>query len=299
MPQIFFSFQARMSSDSSSDSSSSSSSDSSNSSDSSILRYSTRKFSFSKAKSTTLSKWLVTGIDEEKVKKCREIYKPTLKEKSDLLTNPTLDESIYLRLKASKGSNAAKANIDPTEKAYKKLSFKVLDLVKPLLFLAGRSNLRRRSSSDCKAVKMALRLWAVLFRDIIRTRRHNILSQVYPEFVGLLDRDDIWSGGEDLFGRKFLKHLVDEAKSQATLEGIAKKSRKTDQPTASTSRQDSNNYYNSASRDGYVIIPIFLSDQNPVVRQFLTRNHGWGFLLFGTGRHVVSQHLSFSSSSPT
>ncbi len=76
---------------------------------------------------------------------CREIYKPKLKRKSDLLINPTLDESIYLRLKALKGSNAAKANIDPTEKAYRKLSFKVLDLVKSLLFLAGRLNLRSRS----------------------------------------------------------------------------------------------------------------------------------------------------------
>ncbi len=247
-----------MSSDSSSDSSSSSSSDSSDSSDSSILSLSTRKFSFSKAKSTTLSNWLVTGIDEEKVKKCREIYKPTLKEKSDLLTNPTLDESFYLRLKTSKGSNAAKANIDPTEKAYKNLSFKVLDIVKPLLFLAGRSNLRRRSSSDCRAVKVALRLWAVLFRNIIRTRRHNILSQVYPEFIGLLDRDDIWSGGEDLFGRKFLKHLVEEAKSQATLEGIAKKNKKNDQPAASSSQQKkSSGYFNSTSQDGYVTVSPF------------------------------------------
>jgi hypothetical protein len=46
---------------------------------------------------------------------------------------------------------------------------------------------------------------------IIKSRRHNILSQVYPEYLGLLDRDDIWSGGEDLFAQGFLKHLVEEA----------------------------------------------------------------------------------------
>ena len=61
------------------------------------------------------------------------------------------------------------------------------------------------------AIKIALRLWATLFRDIIKSRRHNILSQVYPEYLGLLDRDDIWSGGEDLFAHGFLKHLVEEA----------------------------------------------------------------------------------------
>ena len=259
VPQIFFSFQAEMSSDSSSDSSSSSSSsssDSDSSSSASLLNYSTRKFEFSKAKSTGLSQWVVTGISEEKIKKCREIYKPTLKRKADLLVNPSLDESIYLRLKQSKNSNAAKANIDPAEKAFKKLSFKVLDLVKPLLFLASRSKLKRKSKSDTVAIKIALRLWAALFRDITKTRRLNILSQVYPEFIGLLDRTDIWSGGEDLFGRKFLKHLVEEAKSQATLEEISRKSKKgepKDQPAAVQQKKTSN-HSNFSSRDGYVTV---------------------------------------------
>ena len=129
-----------------------------------------------------MSQWIVKGISEEKIRKCREIYKPTLKRKAELLTNPTLDESVYIRLKAAKGSNAIKANIDPTEKALKKLSFKILDLVKPLLFLVSRERLK----SDGKAIKIAIRLWAILFRDIIRSRRQNILSQVYPEFLGLL-----------------------------------------------------------------------------------------------------------------
>ncbi|KAK4030601.1 hypothetical protein OUZ56_023861 [Daphnia magna] len=52
--------------------------------------------------STSLAKWIVTGIKDEKVKACREAFKPTLKRKSEFLVNPTLDESIYLRLKASK-----------------------------------------------------------------------------------------------------------------------------------------------------------------------------------------------------
>ena len=229
-----------MSSDGSSSDSNSNSSSSSDNSGSSILRSSSRKFQVSKAKSTSLSRWVVTGISEEKVKKCREIYKPTLKRKADLLTNPTLDESIYIRLKAAKGSNATKANIDPTEKALKKLSFKVLDLVKPLLFLASHEKSKRKSKSDGNAVKIAIRLWATLFRDIIRSRRHNILSQVYPEYLGLLERDDIWFDGDNLFGRKFLKHLVEEAKSQATLALIAKKKtsiHSKDQPASNRKNQ--------------------------------------------------------------
>ena len=201
---------------------------------------------------------------KKKIKKCRDLYKPTLKRKANILSNPTLDESIYLRLKASKKSNATKANIDPTDKVLKKLSFKVLDLVKPLLFLAGRSRLKRKSKSDSMAIRIALRLWATLFRDIIKSRRNNILSQVYPEYLGLLDRDDIWSGGEDLFGKGFLKHLVEEAKSQAALEGIPKikSTPSKDQQAASTSQRRSTNHFNSVPRDGYVTVsPISFGGQ--------------------------------------
>ncbi|KZS05645.1 Uncharacterized protein APZ42_031115 [Daphnia magna] len=219
-----------MSSGSGSDNSNSSSSDSStdsSSSDSSFLsKFSTRKFEFSKSGSTSLAKWIVTGIKDEKVKACREAFKPTLKRKSEFLVNPTLDESIYLRLKVSKNSNASKTNIDPTEKTLKKLSYKILDLIKPLLYLASRANLKKRKKSDFIATQSAIRLWATLFRDIIKSRKQNILAQVYPEFINLLDRSDIWSGGEDLFGRKFLRHLVNEAKAQSTLEGISKVNKK-------------------------------------------------------------------------
>jgi hypothetical protein len=118
-----------------------------------------------------------------------------------------------------------------------------LDLVKPLLFLASREKSKRKSKSDGNAVKIAVRLWATLFRDIIRSRRHNILSQVYPEYLGLLERDDIWSDGDNLFGRKFLKHLVEEAKSQATLASISKKktpSHSKDQPASASQQKKTN-----------------------------------------------------------
>ncbi|KAK4013743.1 hypothetical protein OUZ56_026295 [Daphnia magna] len=44
------------------------------------------------------------------------MYKPTLKRKANILINPSLYESVFLRLKTFKGSHATKANIDPTEK---------------------------------------------------------------------------------------------------------------------------------------------------------------------------------------
>jgi hypothetical protein len=53
-----------------------------------------------------------------------------------------MDESIYLRLKASRNSNATKTNKDPTEKTLKKLSYKILDLINPLWYLASRTNFK-------------------------------------------------------------------------------------------------------------------------------------------------------------
>jgi hypothetical protein len=109
-----------------------------------------------------------------------EIYKLTLKRKADLLTNLSLDESIYIRLRAAKDSNATKANVDLKEKVLMKPSFKIFDFVKPLLFLASREKLKRKSKIDGKLIRIAIRLWATLFCDIIRSRRHNILLQVHP-----------------------------------------------------------------------------------------------------------------------
>ncbi|EFX70085.1 hypothetical protein DAPPUDRAFT_328485 [Daphnia pulex] len=100
-------------------------------------------------RSTSLAKWIVTGIKDEKVKACREAFKSTLKLKSEFLVNPTLDESISLRLKASKNSNATKTNIEPTEKMLKKLSYKILDLIKPLLYLASRVNFKEEEEKRC------------------------------------------------------------------------------------------------------------------------------------------------------
>jgi hypothetical protein len=48
-------------------------------------------------------------------------------------------------------SNASKTNKDPTEKTPKKLSYKILDLIKPLLYLASYANLKKRKKSDAIA----------------------------------------------------------------------------------------------------------------------------------------------------
>jgi hypothetical protein len=45
-------------------------------------------------------------------------------------------------------------------------TFKILDLVKPIMFLASRLKKKKKSRADAKAVKTALKLWAVVYHDI-------------------------------------------------------------------------------------------------------------------------------------
>ena len=197
------------------------------------------------------------------MKRYREIYKTTLKKKScrPILTNPTLDETMYLRLKASKGSNASKANIDSTEKALKKLPFKVLDLMKPLLFLADRKKLKRKSKSDSVAIKVALRLWATLFRDIMKLRRRNILSSLPrvhrtagTRWYLVWWRGPVWTKKpkKSRWRGEILSHLIRNCQEKK------KTSSTKDQPTASSSQLiKSNNHSSSTPRDGFVSISSY------------------------------------------
>ncbi|KAI9550901.1 hypothetical protein GHT06_004520 [Daphnia sinensis] len=200
------------SSESSSDSSSTSASDSSRGGG-------VKKFQFSSAKSTSLAGWAVSGLDDARAKSAREAFRPKLKKNADLLINPNLDEAFYIRLKTVKSSSATKANIDPIEKIYRNQTFKILDLVKPIMFLASRTRKKKKSRADAKAVKTALKLWAVLYHDITNARRRNILAQIYPQNIGLLDDKAILpAGGEHLFGPKFTQALVEQVKTLNALE---------------------------------------------------------------------------------
>ena len=214
--QTFFSSRTTNMSDRSSSSNSSISSDSSSSSSSSKAK----KFAYASGNCKVLSRWLITGLKEKEVKKAREAFQPNFRKKENLLSNPILDDAFYLRLKSAKRSTASKANIDTRKKEYRKLSFKILDLAKPLLFLNERTRQRRVYNSDVKAVQTALKLWVSLIRDVLFIRRHNILSQSYPGFLHLLDDPNHFKGGEHLFGPQFLNRLVAEAKVQSTLVDI-------------------------------------------------------------------------------
>lgn len=57
-------------------------------------------------------------------------------------------------------------------------------------------------------------------KEVLLTRRHNILSQFYPGFLNLLDDPKSLDGGELLFGQQFLTKLVSHAKVHTMLDAI-------------------------------------------------------------------------------
>ena len=68
-------------------------------------------------------------------------------------------------------------------------------------------------------MKTALKLWAVVYHDITNARRRNILAQIFPQNIGLLDDKAILpTGGEHLFSPRFTQALVEQVKTLNALE---------------------------------------------------------------------------------
>ena len=81
-----------------------------------------------------------------------------------MLVNPSLDEAFYSRLRSIRSSLASKANIDPVEKIYRNQTYKILDLVKPLMFQASR--VQKKTKAVSNSIRKTLTLRAVLYHDI-------------------------------------------------------------------------------------------------------------------------------------
>jgi hypothetical protein len=228
----------------------------------------------------------VSGLGESKAKAAREAYRPKLKKCPDLLVNPSLDEAFYIRLRSIKSSSASKANIDPVEKIYRNQTYKILDLVKPLMFLASRVQKKKKTKADSKAIRTALKLWAVLYHDVTSARRKNILSQIYPQNVGLLDDKSILpTGGDHLFGPKFTQALVDQVKTLNALENASESQRASGQGSSSHSGRNFDHPQRSSSSGGshqnnssnrYVITSLAFVDSLVAVSRFFS--HVWSRL---------------------
>ena len=126
-----------------------------------------------------------------------------------------MDNSLRRRLRHL--DNASKEQ--EVELTLNSIQFKLLDIVKPPLFLSTVTPADENNSIN-KAVSAALKLWTVAFRDISKHRRKNILSRTDPDFVGLLKDPRNFSSRETnkLFGGKFMSEMAKDAAEEKRME---------------------------------------------------------------------------------
>ena len=201
------------------------------------------------------------------MKLARESFKPSVEkysrkyDASKIFVNPKLDETLYSALKSVKNSSASVANIDAIEKMSRRHTDLTLDLGKALLFLNNKAKFKKKSSCS-RALRALTVLWSHLLRDITRSRRLNILSQVHPNHVGLLTRsaDLLPIGGDDLFGGAFIKELLSQVQTAALVNSsVAPVASSTPKPSIprpphlSGPGASNNSYSNNNNYNRYVI----------------------------------------------
>jgi len=171
----------------------------------------------SKSKSKKLKSLMARGIERVEVKDVKGSYPVDLEDSSFEFMCPEMDEAMYRRLKVRKNSSAKKSSIDSLDRDLFGIQSRVLDLARPLLFLWGREF----EDAECqKAIESAVKLWSAAFAHITDRRRKNILKQTNPSFLSLLEEPSNFSSSEvnDLFGRKFIKKMVEAAEMEAKLD---------------------------------------------------------------------------------
>ncbi|KAK4037645.1 hypothetical protein OUZ56_029676 [Daphnia magna] len=71
------------------------------------------------------------------------------------------------------------------------------------LLSPNRRKSKRKTKKDARAIRTALKLWSTLYHDILMTNWRNIMAEVYPNFMGILDDHKLFKGADLLFGPTF------------------------------------------------------------------------------------------------
>jgi hypothetical protein len=98
------------------------------------------------------------------------------------------------------------------------MQFKILDIVRPMLFIWETA----QEETVRDAAKVAIKQWAHAFFSCTDYRRNNLLKQTNPSFVAMLkcEKNSDEKEFEMLFGDTFLKALLKTAKADAVLAAI-------------------------------------------------------------------------------
>ena len=201
-----------------------------------------KNFEMSELAGKGLRNLVADGLSGPAAKEIRDRYVPAFPDKSFSLSAPSMDNSVYQRLKAIKKSSASKGTIDSVEKTLFNLQQMALDVARPILSLEGDTDMSAHSVS---AITDFFSLWGNLIGEFTKLRRQNILRQTHPTYRYLLDDKANFSRRElgDLFGRKFIRSMVQAASDEKKLGEIPSTG-------GGSERRPSGSFYKSNHSDG-------------------------------------------------
>ena len=178
-----------------------------------------RKFSVSRSRSKKFRKAMSSCLPPSDARMIRKYYEPKFLKRSVSLHCPKIDHSMVRRMKEKKGPELTK--VEQKEKALTSMQFKLLDIARPLLFVseslaADKTDANLDVQDPCSD---SIRLLGHAFASITAKRREYILKFTDPRFESLLkepERFDL-DESDELFGRSFLRSMVQDADNDAKL----------------------------------------------------------------------------------
>ena len=184
----------------------------------------TEKFAVDREKGRSLRAMMNSKLAPSEARRLRERYVPEFASGSFGLVCPVLDSSMARRLKEMKNAEATKA--EAREKSLLADQYKILDIGRPLLFLWNdlTKDQTMLDSPLAVAAASAMQLWGNSFFAITSQRRENVLKTTDPKFSSLLAETGRFCKKEtgSLFGRTFLKKMVEDADDDHKLRSIGR-----------------------------------------------------------------------------
>lgn len=200
-------------------------------------------------KSRILRSLMARGISSSEARELRESFNLCFEHSKIDLRCPTLDNHMFYRLREKRNGSATKKSIDSVEKSLSALHYKIADIARPLLHLW----LKKSAKNVRSQIFSVLKLWSTAFVETTKLRRRNILRQLYPNYLSMLDDPDAFDEQEflSLFGSKFTNSMVQDAENAATMRSSKQLNQSSNFRSKSWPTSGRNSYYKDRPCNDY------------------------------------------------
>ena len=172
-------------------------------------------------KARLIRKWAMQGLAKDESKALRESVKLEF-EGSFNLQCPKVDESMIRQMSRGRSyGNSSRKPVDFVEKSWLSNQYQLLDGLRPIVKLWTS---KPADDPDSKDLGTSLQLLCGAFANISKMRRANVMRQVAPRMMTMLDDPNVFSSKESerLFGPKFLDALLKETEESDKLSRLGR-----------------------------------------------------------------------------